>query len=117
MKNVLFKKRSDVKRGRKALSLTQKNEDQECITHVRKSFIYHVVFSEQISPNANQPQVYIKKAFDTQKRVEKFTFQVRGSFFMTHNLVLLEVRFQHTLNIRIVWKSKIFSPKKSAVLT
>ena len=117
MKNVIFKRMSDVKRGRKELSICSRSEDQDSKTQVRKSFIYNVARTEDIAPQVVAPEIFIHKEMDTKKKIEKFSFEVKGCFYMSHNRILLKVNFHHTLNIKIIWKKEIFSPKKSAVLT
>jgi len=117
MKNIVFKKTNDAANKTKTLSMTQKFEDHECKTQIRKSFLYKVSHAESVVEQPDQPQIHITKSFDTKKRCEKFNFQVNGSFYMTHHRSNVKVTFHHSLDIQIVWKSKIFSPKKSAVLT
>jgi len=117
MKNILFKKQTNKKKRTKILSICQKNKDKNCETTVNKKFVYNVVRSQEVSPQIESPHLYIKKSFDTKTRTERFIFQAKGSFTLTHNRIPLLVRFHHTLDIEIVWKSKAFSPKKSEVLT
>ncbi len=117
MKEILFKKKSDLKRRTKLLSISQDNEDKDCKTHVQKSFSYIVSGAESREEEIVAPQVYIRKTLNTKTHVEQFCFEVKGSFYMSHNRCLLKVRFHHTLVIDITWKDKVFSPKKSAVLT
>ena len=117
MKNIIFKKNIDAEDKTKSLSIAQKFEDKECKTEIQKSFRYAVLGAEINAPQACEPQVYITKSFDSKKKVEMFSFQVIGSFYITHNRLLWRVEFHHTLDIKIHWKEKIFSPKKSEVLT
>ena len=117
MKEILFKKMSDLKRRTKHLSISQDAEDKDCRTHVQKSFSYIVSRVDEAQEDVQPPQIYIKKTFNSKTLVEQFCFEVKGSFYLTHNRFLTKVRFHHTLLIDIVWKSKVFSPKKSAVLT
>ncbi len=116
MKEILFKKKIDLTNRIKSFSISSDSEDKECKTHVEKSFLYNVLLADK-TEDLEPPQIHIKKSIDTAKKLEKFNFQVKGSFYMTRDRVLIKVDFHHTLNIEIVWKTKIFSPKKSEVLT
>ncbi|MDP8212501.1 MAG: hypothetical protein P9X22_04305 [Candidatus Zapsychrus exili] len=117
MKRVIFRKKKNYEKGTKELSIIQKMEDKECITHVRKGFLYNVSETKKIEGQTDTPQIYITKSFDTKKQIERVNLRCVGDFYMTHNRVVLNVSFQHTLNIQIFWKKNIFSPKKSAILT
>lgn len=98
-------------------SIFQKTDDPDCVTTIRKAFRYEVYpgQKEQLS-QLEAPQVYIRKVLNTRKSLEKFTFKVRGSFYLTQKESLLRVDFQHTLNIHLAWKSKSLSPQKSELL-
>jgi len=117
MRILQFKKKTDRNNHIKTFSITQKNEDKQCVTRVHKSFLYNVSHTAKIAPVIEQPQVYIKKCFDSEKSIEKLKFKVEGCFYVTHDRVLFRVDFKHSLIIHIKWKNKIFSPKKSEILT
>lgn len=117
MKEILFKKNSDIQKRTKTLSISHINEDKDCKTHVKKSFIYMVSKVEEVEDQIQPPQIFIRKTINNKTREEHFIFEVKGYFFMSHQRFLMKVRFHHTLVIDIFWKDKIFSPKKSAVLT
>ena len=68
-------------------------------------------------PEARAPVVFIRKSFDSKKGVEEFGFHVKGYFLVDHEDTLMKVLFYHTLDIKIKWKAKNFSPKKSDSLT
>jgi len=117
MRDILYKKRESLKHRRKLISITEHSEDQQCRTTVRKSFIYIVTQAETVAKDIGKPEVFIRKAFDTKTQEEKFAFRVKGSFYMTRERSMFKVEFCHTLRIDIVWKNKVFSPKKSVTLT
>ena len=119
MKKVLFKRRIDLVKGKKNFEIFSRSEDKKCRTQVRKSFTYVVdtVNGNEIEHKPRDPLVFIRKTFDTKKRVEEFGFHVKGYFYISHNDVFMKVLFHHTLDIKIRWKIKDFSPKKSASLT
>ena len=117
MKNIIFRKSLDPETRTKSLSVQQNTEDKDCKTQVRKSFKYKVTDAQPGQAEATEPQIYIRKKFDTKKQIELFHFQVKGDFCVTHQRMSYSVQFEHSLEIEIHWKSKAFSPKKSVVLT
>ena len=117
MKKVLYKKRQSLKHRRKVIAMHEFCEDQDCRTHVRKSFVYIVTSAHHGESPVESPQVYVRKFYDTKLHHEKFSFRVKGAFYMTKDRAIFRVDFCHTLKIDIHWKNKIFSPKKSVTLT
>ncbi len=117
MKKVRYKRLSEPKQGRKSFGISTRTIEKECNTFVRKKFNYKVSRTNVIKPKVVPPQIHITKAFNTKRQIERFKFTVKGTFYLTHNRVLVRVNFQHSLYIQIIWKAKDFSPKKSAVLT
>ncbi len=107
----------DSKKRIKVLSFGQKFEDKDSKTEVKKNFSYKLYKSEDLTPQQGDPEIFIRKSFDSKNAMEKFNFQVKGYYYITHNRMLLKVYFRHTLNIKVQWKSKAFSPKKSEILT
>ncbi|MCD4781680.1 MAG: hypothetical protein K8S27_14205 [Candidatus Omnitrophica bacterium] len=117
MKTIQFKRLINQNKRTKLLSVTQCKEDASCITRMRKNFFYNVVIHDDTKLHASKPQIYIKKTYDTKTRSETFSFRVKGFFYMKHKRYVLRVHFRHFLNIHIQWKTKIFSPSKSEILT
>lgn len=117
MKKILYKRNRDIHKGTKRFSIFQKSEDKECVTLIKKGFTYKVALTSEINPKVDPPRIDIIKAFDTKKKTELFEFDVKGCFYLTHERKLVKVDFHHSLRIKLAWKSKIFSPKKSAILT
>jgi len=96
--------------------ISQKTEDKESISTVEKGFDYYVETTPSLEPILDVPQIYIIKTIDTKAKKEHFNFQVKGSFYLNNNRLLVKVNFHHILDIDIAWK-KTFSPKKSEILT
>ena len=117
MKDVLFESQIDLEKCTKNFSIFSKTEDKACKTQVQKSFTYVVNRVEEDAPVAKAPIVFIRKSFDAKTRVEEFGFHVKGFFLVNHEDTLMKVLFHHTLDIKIKWKAKDFSPKKSESLT
>lgn len=116
MKEILFKNDTSLAKRRKALSIRETSEDKECRTFVRKSFIYLVTPAMRVEQTIPQPEIYIQKFYCTKTKEEKFSFRVKGYFYIAKEYCFLKVNFCHSLKINILWKAKIFSPK-SATLT
>ena len=117
MKDILYKKRCDTHNRTKAFSILQRTEDTECVTKIHKSFRYMVYKTDkETAGQLEPPQVYIKKFISTSKCLEKFSFQIKGTLYITHKDHVLRVDFQHTLNIHLTWKSKSFLPKHSTIV-
>ncbi len=116
MKKMLYKTDKDLNKRMKTMSILQEIEDKDATTVVNKKFEYKIDHNHDkaIDPT---PRVDIIKSADTNLRLEKLHFVVRGTFDITYNRKPVRVNFKHSLNVKIYWKKKIFSPKKSAVLT
>src|ERR1035441_4086648 len=80
----IFHKTSAILHGRgKVITLREHAEEKECVSDVRKNFIY--VATEAQSEEAQSiPRVHIKKFFDSVTRDEKFSFRVKGVFYVNH---------------------------------
>ena len=116
MKKLIFERRQNVENRTKTMCMSSRSEDAESVTSVKKSFHYMLSQPENPQPQVLSPEIFIRKGYDSKRKVESFNFQVIGSFYITHDRQLLRVDFHHCLDIQIDWK-KDFSPKKSAVLT
>ena len=117
MKKVTFKKYQDRSVNSKSVTITSHNIDKKCETFVSKNFVYQITPTESIEATVEPPEIRIIKNIDTKNQIEELNFQVKGSFYMNHNRMIVQVNFHHTLNIVLKWRQKIFSPKKSEVLT
>ncbi len=111
MKEVLHKKRSNLQKGTKLITICSQTADKDGKTRVRKSFLYSVGRAEKIAFPVHPPQIYIRKSFDTEQKIEKFHFQVKGSFYTTNGELMAQVYFHHSLNVQILWK-KVFLPQQ-----
>jgi hypothetical protein len=117
MKEVILNQHKNAQCGRKHFSILQRNEESDCATRVYKSFRYQVDADPSYEEAPQAPDIFITKNFDTKRGIERFSFTVVGFFYLENRRRLHKVYFQHTLKIQIKWKSKVFSPKKSEILT
>ena len=114
MKELLHKRRRDVHKGTKLITINSRIEDKESRTRVRKSFLYHVTRAEKAVAGMTPPEIYIRKSFDTIHKIEKFCFQIKGNFYTANGGLVARVYFHHCLNVQIAWKDFFISPKTSS---
>ena len=111
MREILVKNMVSLKKRRKTLLVSERSEDKECKTYVKKSFIYLVSPEVRIDNPIPRPDIYIRKCYNSKTRQETFSFRIKGYFYITKDQCFLKVNFCHSLRINILWKAKIFSPK------
>ncbi len=116
MKNILHKTRVAFGNRIKMTKIIENTEDKDCVTRVKKTFVYVLtpVVGEAQTPG--EPVIRIHKSFNTKTRDEKFSFRMKGSIYVNHHRSLFRVDYCHTLRIHLRWKTKIFSPKKSVTM-
>jgi hypothetical protein len=115
MRDILHKTTAILQGRGKVITLREHAEEKECVTDVRKNFIY--IATEALSEERQSiPQVHIKKSFDSVSRDEKFSFRVKGFFYVNHSRRLMKVDYCHTLRIKLHWKVKVSSPKKTVTM-
>ena len=117
MREISYRKKQSLEHRRKMIAIHEFSEDKDCTTNVCKNFIYKLTAGGTVKDSDEKPEIFIRKEFDTSRREEKFSFRVKGAFFMARNRDIFRVDFCHTLKITIIWRQKAFSPKKSETLT
>ena len=115
MRDILHKTTAILQGRGKVITLREHAEEKECVTDVRKNFMY-LATEAQSEEGQSVPLVHIKKSFDSVTHDEKFSFRVKGFFYVNHSRRLLKVDYCHTLRINLHWKSKLSSPKKSVTM-
>ncbi len=115
MKDILHKTKEILKGRGKTILLREHMEDKECVSDVRKTFIY-LAQEADIQGEPGTPQVHVQKFFDSVTQDENFSFRVKGFFYVNRNRRLVKVDYCHTLKIRLHWKSRVSSPKKSVTM-
>jgi hypothetical protein len=112
----IFHKTQAILHGRgKVITLREHAEEPESVTDVRKNFIY-VATEAQSEEEPSVPRVHISKFFDSVSRDEKFSFRVKGSFYVNHSRRLMKVDYCHTLRINLHWKAEATTPKKTVTM-
>lgn len=115
MRDILHKTTAVLQGRGKVITLREHTDEKECITDVRKNFIY-VATEAQSEEKQSIPRVHIAKSFDSVRRDEKFLFRVKGFFYVNHSRRLMRVDYCHTLRINLHWKIKTSSPKKTVTM-
>ena len=82
MREILFRNMTSVPKRRKAILISERSEDKECKTYVRKSFVYIVTPEVRVEQPIPQPDIYIRKSYSTKTKEEKFSFRVKGYFYV-----------------------------------
>jgi hypothetical protein len=115
MRDILHKTEAILQGRGKVVTLREHTEEPECITDVRKNFIY-VATEAQSEEEQSAPRVHIRKFFDSVSHDEKFLFRVKGTFYVNHSRRLMKVGYCHTLRINLHWKAEVSSPKKTVTM-
>ncbi len=115
MRDIVHKTKEILKGRGKRILIHEHNQDKECISDVRKNFIY-VAQEVQEEQAAVAPIVHVRKSYDSDKRVEKFIMRVKGFFYVNRNRRLVRIGYHHTLKILLHWKTALIAPKKSVSL-
>jgi len=116
MREILFKNMTSLERRKRTLSISERSEDKDCQTHVKKSFIYLISARETIDEVLGAPVIYIRKSRSIKTQQEYFSFRIKGCFYLAKDQSFFKVRFCHCLKIHILWKTKQLSSPKPATL-
>jgi hypothetical protein len=117
MRKMVYKRINNPENGSKSMVLSTRKTDRESTAFIYKSFKYAAQKTQDDNRPLTVPEIHIKKSFDSKRLREKFSFRVKGYFYMTHQRMNFKIDFEHTLRIHLYYRSKDFSPKKSEVLT
>lgn len=112
MREILHKTTAILEGRGKVVTMREHAEEKECVTDVRKNFIY-LAQEAQSEEEQGIPLVRIAKSFDSVSHDEKFSFRVKGFFYVHRNRRLMKVNYSHALRINLHWKSKASLHKKS----
>jgi hypothetical protein len=115
MRDILHKTTAILNGRGKVITLREHAEEKECVTDVRKNFIY-LATEAQSEEDQSIPHVHIAKSFDSVRQDEKFSFRVKGFFYVNHSRRLMKVAYCHTLRINLHWNMKTSSPKKTVTM-
>ena len=110
MRDILHKTKEILKGRGKRIVIHEQAHDKECVSDVRKNFLYVATeVDQQEDPMA--PEVRVRKSFDSLNRNEKFVMRVKGYFYVNRNRRLVKIAYHHTLRILLHWKTAMITPK------
>ncbi|MBF0331968.1 MAG: hypothetical protein HQL17_08560 [Candidatus Omnitrophica bacterium] len=116
MKQVTyFKNELTGKRGR-TISIREHSSDVETDTSLTKRFIYLVKCVDTCPEKASAPEIRILKRIDTEQQRERFLFKVKGVVYIKKNRFIYELRYCHSLNIKMFWKTHVLSSDNPVTL-
>ena len=115
MRQILHKTREVLKGHGRTVLIAEHKEDGECVSDVRKEFIYAAKEADQ-EEALPLPLVHIEKSYDTQTHEEFFSLRVKGAMYMYRSRRLVKIGYSHRLKIRLRWKNHVDSPKKSVTM-
>ena len=115
MKRVAYKKTELSNNRGRAISIRENDADKESDTRIVKNFVYLVSAADAVPGNLPQPEIRILKKIDTEHRKESFVFKVKGLIYIKKNRFIFKVRYVHSLNVQVVWKTHVLAPDKPVV--
>lgn len=107
MREILFKNLTSLKNKRRVIVVSEKAENKDVHTHVHKVFIYVVGKEVETVEDIPAPVFSIVKHYHTKTKEEKFSFRVKGMFYVIKDQSFLMVHFCHSLRIDISRKAKV----------
>ena len=109
MRQVAYKKHDlALNRGR-VISVRENIAENDSDTSVVKNFVYLVTAADAVPKEIPQPEIRIIKRIDNQRHSERFIFRVKGVVFIKKNRFVYQIRYAHSLNIQILWKTHVLS--------
>lgn len=115
MRDILHKTKEILKGRGKRIVIHERAQDKECVSDVRKNFLY-IAQEVDHEEDAKSPEVHVSKSFDSLNRNEKFIMQVKGYFYINRNRRLIRIAYYHTLKILLHWKTAVTHPTKSVTM-
>ncbi len=114
MKNITYKKRELIDRGR-VVSIRENSADKECNTRVMKNFVYLISMADQVPDEVEAPQIRIVKRLQFEPKIETFLFRIKGEIFIREKRFIYRVQYCHSLYVRMFWKNHVLSSKPAAL--
>jgi hypothetical protein len=109
MRQVAYSKQElDRNRGR-VISVRESMADNNSETFVTKNFVYLVARVDSCPKDIPQPEIRIVKKIDRQENHEGFVYRVKGVVFVKKNRFMYQIRYAHSLNIKVLWKTHVLS--------
>lgn len=115
MKDVVYRKRDLFKNRGRIVSVIENVAQHDSSTRVVKNFVYMVSRVDAVPKTLPTPKIRMLKGVDTQAREERFVFKVKGSVYIKEKRFIFELRYCHSLNVLMQWKTALVPAEKSVV--
>jgi hypothetical protein len=115
MKQVAYRKNDLAHNRGRAISIRENVADKESDTRIVKNFVYLVTRVDSVPAQTPSPEIRILKKIDTERHREGFVFKVKGVIYIKKNRFIFQIRYGHSLNIQILWKTHVLAPGKPVV--
>ncbi len=116
MKQVAYIKQELSRNRGRLISVRENMSDSDSETMTRKNFVYLVTRVDAVPEQVPVPQIKIVKKVETGQRFEAFLFKVKGVIYIKKNRFIFQVRYCHTLGIKVFWRTHVLSSDKPAAL-
>lgn len=108
VREIMYRNLTSAKNKRRVISVSEKSENKDVITRIHRAFIYIVSREVEAVEDLPAPVFFITKNYHTKTREEKFSFRVKGVFYVIKGNSFLMVHFCHSLRVDIIRKSKVY---------
>ncbi len=115
MKQVSYRKHDLARYRGRAISVGETVAENDCDSRVVKNFIYLVTRVDALPAALPAPQIRMMKRVDTTAQQEHFVFKVKGVIYIKKNRFIFQIRYCHSLNILMSWKTQLLSSQKPSV--
>lgn len=115
MKDVVCRKRDLFKNRGRIVSVIEDVTQHDINTRVVKNFVYIVRRVDAVPKMLPTPKIRMLKGVDTQARQEHFIFKVKGAVYIKEKRFIVELRYSHSLNIFMQWKTSAVPVEKLTV--
>ncbi len=107
MREILYKNETSEKNKRRVICVSEISESESYLTRVRRTFIYIIEKAMESQESLSHPVFHITKFFNTKTKTEKFSFRIKGTFYIIKETGSVKINFNHALRIDVVPKSKV----------
>jgi len=116
MKQVAYIKNELLGKKGRTIAIRENVSDAETDTSLIKRFIYLIKRVDSCPEKAPAPEIRILKKIDTERQREGFLFKVKGVVFVKKHRFIYELKYCHSLNIKMLWKTHVLSSDNPVTL-
>ncbi|MFH0753642.1 MAG: hypothetical protein V2A70_03650 [Candidatus Omnitrophota bacterium] len=109
MKQVSYAKHELSDQRGRTIAVREADSDAETDTSLTKRFVYLVKRVDICPEQAPTPQIKVLKKVDTEHQKERFLLKVKGIVYIKKARFIYELRYCHSLDIRMLWKTHVLS--------